>query len=76
MPAKAPVDGDHETDLPNLGGIVLDQVVAAQAQPPDQRIIVALQILDPAPDQIRGLLAGEAGEIVPVDQRHAGAPAR
>ena len=70
------LDRGVKTDLLDARRITFDHVVAALAQAPDQIVIVTLQILDPAPGEIAGLLAGETGKIAQVDQRYLGPLAR
>ncbi|MEI2779716.1 MAG: hypothetical protein V9G19_27920 [Tetrasphaera sp.] len=73
--AKAPLVGREEPDLFDRRGVRPDQVVARAAELGDQPELEALHVLDPAPGEVGGLLAGEPGEIRAVDQRHA-RPAR
>jgi hypothetical protein len=71
--AESLVDVGKEAYFLDPGGIALDQMVAAHAQFSDQPKLIGLHVFDPAPGQIRRVLAGEPGEIQPVDQGDPGA---
>ena len=61
----------HRGIKPNLldpGWVVLDQMIAAQTEFSDQPVIMIFKILDSAPGEVAGLLAGEAGEVTLLDQ--------
>ena len=57
-----------EPDLTNVGRIRLHQSIARPAQLEHEPQLVVLQVLEAAPHQVRRRLAGETGEVTPVDQ--------
>ena len=66
--AEATRDGGEESDLLDGAGIGADEMVAGAAELEHEPEFVRLQVLDPAPRQIRRLLGRHGGEIAAFDQ--------
>ena len=67
---EAARDGGEEADLLDRARIGADEAVAGAAELADEPELVRLQVLDPAPGEIRGLLRRHGREIAALDQRH------
>ena len=73
---RGAVERREEGDLLDVVGVGLHQPVAAAAQAEHQGQLVVLEVLEAAPHQVARLLAGEAAEVTPVDERDGRAPTR
>src|SRR5207248_2565726 len=69
--AEAARDGGEEANLLDGARIRADEAVAGAAELADESELVRLQVLDPAPGEIRGLLRRDRSEIAAFDQRHS-----
>ncbi len=67
---RRPPHGREEPDLGDVRRIGPHQPIAALAELADQQELVVLEVLEPAPDEVRRFLAGLAGEIASIDQGH------
>ena len=67
--SEAFVDGGKEADLLNGGGVAADQVISGEAEVANEAKFEGFEVLDAAPDEVGGFLAGEVGEVALIDER-------